>query len=195
MGHMKAQLSVATLLVLSIPFFAGEATPPPGVHNFHEVNEHVYRGAQPTREGFKSLAKMGVKTVIDLREERSSAEEKLVKDAGMKYISVPMRGMSAPTDDDIAKVLRTFDDSTSWPVFVHCRRGADRTGTVIACYRITHDHWKNQKALEEARLYGMSFVERAMMHYVMHFQPTPVEAATQVQPAVKTPTIPPPQQQ
>jgi tyrosine-protein phosphatase SIW14 len=54
---------------------------------------------------------------------------------------------------------------------VHCRRGADRTGTVIACYRITHDGWSNRKALQEATSYGMSWIEFGMQRYVLAFQP------------------------
>ena len=158
--------------------------------NFREVNEHVYRGAQPSPEGFKSLAKLGVKTIIDLRGgDRTDAEEKIVKAAGMKYISIPMRGLEAPTDHQIWRALGVLDDSSGWPVFIHCLRGKDRTGTVIACYRIVHDHWTNQKALEEARLDGMSWVERAMQHYVLSFQPAgrPAPLGVQPQPALNVP--------
>src|ERR1043166_218966 len=65
----------------------------PGVGNFHRVNEQVYRGAQPTPAGFANLAKLGVATVIDLREagERARTEEKVVKAAGMRYVNIPMR--------------------------------------------------------------------------------------------------------
>src|SRR5580692_6579330 len=40
-----------------------------GVTNFHQVNEHVYRGAQPSENGFQNLAKIGIKTILDLRDE------------------------------------------------------------------------------------------------------------------------------
>ena len=55
--------------------------------------------------------------------------------------------------------------------------GADRTGTVVACYRIAHDHWDNRKALGEARQFGMSWVQRAMHHYVMNYK-APMQAAS-----------------
>ena len=90
----------------------------------------------------------------------------------MRYVSIPFRGMSPPSPADVAKVLALFDDPSASPVFVHCRRGADRTGTVIACYRIAHNGWDNQKALQEAKQDGMSWTEVAMHHYVEHFQPT-----------------------
>src|SRR5437762_10988343 len=132
--------------------------------NFQKVDDHVYRGAQPTDSGFKDLAQLGIRTVVDLRDigEHSQADEqKVVTDLGMRYVSIPMHGMSTPKDDQVAAVQALLNDTTSGPVFVHCKRGADRTGTVIAVYRISHDRWDNKKALSEAKSYGMSFFERA----------------------------------
>jgi tyrosine-protein phosphatase SIW14 len=143
-----------------------------GVENFHQVNDHIYRGAQPTDAGFQSLAKLGVKTVIDLREtdSRSALEKKAVESDGMRYINIPLRGMSAPSPAEVEKVMALFNDPSAGSVFVHCRRGADRTGTVVACYRIAHDGWENTKALSEAKTNGMSRIEIAMQHYVMRYQ-------------------------
>ena len=141
--------------------------------NFQKVDERVYRGAQPTDDGFKDLASLGIKTVVDLRligEHSQADEEKIVKALGMRYVSIPMKGMSTPKDDQIKAVLALFNDAN--PVFVHCRRGADRTGTVIAAYRISHDGWANGKALTEAKSYGMSFFEQAMQRYVMAYKPS-----------------------
>jgi tyrosine-protein phosphatase SIW14 len=153
-------LGMATLEAASIPEIDG-------VPNFHQVNEHIYRGAQPHGQGFASLAKLGIKTVIDLR--GNSPEGSQVQRAGMHYVRVPWSDFKAPTDSQIAAVLALLNDSSGWPVFVHCRRGADRTGTAIACYRITHDHWSNQQALAEAKTFGFSSLEIGMQHYILHF--------------------------
>lgn len=145
----------------------------PGVANFHRVDDHVFRGAQPTDSGWPSLAKLGVKTVIDLREPSEyplKAEKKAVEGAGMHFVSMPLHGLIAPPDAEIHKILALLQSESSSPVFVHCRRGKDRTGTVIACYRIAHDHWSNQKALAEARSLGMSRVEIAMKRYILNFK-------------------------
>jgi len=145
-----------------------------GVPNFHQVNEHIYRGGQPTNTGFQSLAKLGIKTVIDLRpaaEHSTSSEEQTVEAAGMRYINVPMSGLATPANEEVSKVLALLDANSQGPVVVHCRRGADRTGTVIACYRIEHDHWENDKALQEARSLGMRWIEIGMKHYIMNFKP------------------------
>jgi tyrosine-protein phosphatase SIW14 len=142
----------------------------PGVPNFHQVDEHVYRGAQPHGQGFDGLAKLGIKTVIDLRGE--SSEENAVEHSGMRYVRLPWSGYKAPVDSQITAVLSLLNDNAAWPVFVHCKRGADRTGTAIACYRIEHDHWTNQQALAEARTFGMSSMEIAMQHYILRFAPS-----------------------
>ena len=154
--------------------------------NFHSVNPRLFRGGQPTPAGFHKLAKMGIKTVVDLREpgQRSAAEKKIVEAAGMRYVSVPMRGFHTPTEDQIAAVLRVFNDSSATPVFVHCRRGADRTGTVVACYRISHDGWENRRALNEARSLGMNWLERSLQHYVLAYKPDPNVASSAAGPAL-----------
>jgi tyrosine-protein phosphatase SIW14 len=147
----------------------------PGVPNFHQVNERVYRGGQPNGEGWGSLARLGVKTVIDLRQESErsyKAEELAVESAGMHYVNVPLNGVHAPSDAKIRKALSLLDNSAD-PVFVHCRRGADRTGTVIACYRIAHDGWSNRKALQEAMSFGMRWIDFGMRRYVLAFRSAP----------------------
>lgn len=154
---------------------AAAAAAPKGqdLPNFQQVNERVYRGGQPTAEGFKVLSKLGVKTVIDLQGDSPIKDEEfLVKAAGMRYINIPMRGMETPTNEHIIQALALMNDANAGPVFVHCHRGADRTGAVIACYRITHDGWDNSKALKEARFYGMSWYQTALQHYVRGFAPT-----------------------
>jgi len=154
-----------------------------GVSNFHQVNDHIYRGAQPPATSFVNLARMGVKTILDLRDEawEIRGEQRAVEAAGMRFVSVPMHGMSAPTEQQISQALAVLNDAAAAPVFVHCRRGADRTGTVIACYRISAEHWHNDKALAEARSLGMSWVQRAMQHYVRAYHPAVASAVAGAQ--------------
>ena len=164
------------IVVAAILCGAGLLAQDSGLPNFKIVNDRILRGGQPSDDGFKKLAERGVKTVVDLRwvdEHDIPREKQIVEADGMRFISVPMKGLSAPSLEQMTKVLGILEDSNSWPVFIHCRRGADRTGTVLACYRISHDHWQNQKALEEAKTYGLSSFERAMRSFIQHFQPSP----------------------
>ena len=167
------------LIAIALPTAVLAGSQPDGVTNFQKVDDHVYRGAQPTEQGFKSLAKLGIKTIVDLREpgDRSRLEEKMVRAAGMEYVSVPMYGMETPSNDKVVKVLALLEDTSTGPVFVHCKRGADRTGAVIACYRMEHDRWKNDQALTEAKSLGMSFFERAIQRYVREFKPRALDAS------------------
>jgi protein tyrosine phosphatase (PTP) superfamily phosphohydrolase (DUF442 family) len=164
------------LFLLGVSAFAESSAP--GIKNFYQVDEHVFRGAQPTVEGFQYLAKNGVKTIIDLRESdaRASEEQRVVTTAGMKYINVPMTGLTPPTSAEITKILQVLEDNTIGPVFVHCKRGADRTGAVIAAYRIQHDHWENARALSEAMSRGMSFFQYPRQGYIKSFHPQTMEA-------------------
>src|SRR4051794_29945385 len=115
----------AALVVSGLPLFAGSV---PGISNFDRVDEHVYRGAQPTTEGFDYLAKLGVKSILDLREAdaRGEAEERAVSAAGMRYVNVPMTGLTPPTEAEITHILTLLEDGTNGPVFVHCKSGVDR---------------------------------------------------------------------
>ncbi len=147
--------------------FAGSLPIP----NFHQVNEHVYRGGQPEPAAWQSLAKMGVRTVIDLRREdehSSAAEGAAVGAAGMMYINIPMKGVVAPTNEQISKALAALNSTD--PVFIHCKKGADRTGAVIACYRIAHDGWQPPQALQEAKSLGMGSFQLGLKHYVVAFR-------------------------
>jgi protein tyrosine/serine phosphatase len=145
-----------------------------GIPNFHQVDEHVFRGGQPGAEAWPGLAKLGVKTVIDLRrtDEHSTVEEaRAVEAAGMNYVNVPMKGVVAPSNEQIAKVLALLYSDE--PVFVHCKRGADRTGAVIACYRISQHGWPSKQALKEAKSFGMSWTQMGLKSYVSGFHPAP----------------------
>jgi uncharacterized protein (TIGR01244 family) len=157
------------LFVLAFPVWLTSAELPE-IKNMQAVNDHLYRGAQPSSEGFKQLAKMGIKTVIDLRDKSGQADQEkhIVESLGMKYVGVPM-SMHAPTDDQIARVLSVLNSTESAPVFLHCLGGRDRTGTAIACYRIAHDGWDNHKALAEATVHGLSVFDVGMIQYILLF--------------------------
>ncbi len=105
----------------------------PGLPNFFKVSDDLYRGAQPTAEGFRELEKMGVKTVVNLRSFHSDRDE--IGDTPLGYEHIWAKAWNAE-DEDVVKFLKVVTDKSKTPVFVHCQHGADRTGMMVAVYRI-----------------------------------------------------------
>jgi len=139
---------------------------------FSRVSERLYRGAQPSDEGFLKLKELGIKTVINLRADDALAlvEKAKVEGLGLRYYNVALPGMSAPTDEQVARVISIIDEPESGPIFIHCRRGSDRTGTIVALYRISHEGWTIEQALMEAKHHGLSWVEFGMKRYIGGWQ-------------------------
>lgn len=139
--------------------------------NFHEVNSKLYRGAQPAAGGVQELAGLGIKTIVNLRGqgEGTRKEEAEARAAGLRYFSIPFDRMGRPDDPKMKQVLAIIDTPENQPVFVHCKQGVDRTGTVIAVYRITHDGWTSEQAKAEANRYGMHPWERGMKNYIRDY--------------------------
>ena len=162
-------------LIAGMPLVAASA---PGIKNFDRVDAKVYRGGQPDEQGFQYLAKLGVKTIVDLREpgDRSKAEQREVAGLGMTYVNVPMTGLTAPTDAQITKILAILEDGSTGPAFVHCWRGADRTGAVLGAYHIDHDHWTNDRALRDAKAHKMSFFQLPRQNFIRNFQARSIDA-------------------
>ena len=139
--------------------------------NFHKVSDQLYRGAQPATGGMQKLSALGIKTVVNLRgeDETTRAEEKEATAAGLRYFSVAMPGLSRPQEEQVTRVLAILNAPENGPVFIHCKHGADRTGTIIALYRITRDNWTADRAITEAKQYGMSWVQIGMKNYISDY--------------------------
>jgi protein tyrosine phosphatase (PTP) superfamily phosphohydrolase (DUF442 family) len=126
----------------------------PGLPNLHKVSDDLYRGAQPAPEGFPELKKMGIKMVVNLRADHSDAEE--ISGTGLGYVSIPMHAWH-PEDEDVIRFLQVVADPAKTPVFVHCQYGADRTGMIIASYRIAVEGWTVEEAVDEMINGGFKF--------------------------------------
>lgn len=119
------------------------------------LTPEVYRGHQPSVRGIFTLASMGVKSVLDLTSrDTKRAEAGWCFTNGLTYLRFPMSGTQPPTLTTLSNAL-TLIDSLPKPVFIHCKYGADRTGVVIACWRVKQG-WTAERALAEARDYGLS---------------------------------------
>ena len=127
----------------------------PGVPNLGEVSSTLYRGAQPTRQGFQKLAERGISIVVDLRERGREVERQQVTKLGMRFVAIPWNCFH-PKDTDMARFLRLLRDNRGKKVFVHCQTGDDRTGMMIATYRMTEEGWTAEEAMKEMEAYGFT---------------------------------------
>jgi len=143
-----------------------------GLDNFARVNPALYRGAQPTEEGFRQLKAMGVKTVIDFRSHHSTKAQ--VEAAGMNPVEIPLKAdlTSVPPDDEaLKKFFEVVLDPARQPVYIHCAFGKDRTGTMAAIYRLEVDHWTADEALQEMEAFGYHNMYHALINYVRAYKP------------------------
>ncbi len=127
---------------------------PANVENFGKVNDHIYRGGQPVGANYRQLADIGIKTVLDLRGDSETDSRALAEKAGMRYINLPMAPKQYPQPDAAQRFLEIVNDSSAWPVYVHCAGGRHRTGAMIGVYRITVDGWDLDRAYQEMKDYG-----------------------------------------
>ncbi|MGA7629416.1 MAG: dual specificity protein phosphatase family protein [Terriglobales bacterium] len=133
----------------------GEKRRVSGISDFGEVTPRLFRGAQPNHAGFRALSKMGVSIVVDTRGNRSKSEGREVRRLGMRYVAIPWH-CPFPHDEAFAKFLRLLRDNPDKKVFVHCRLGDDRTGMMIAAYRMADEDWTADEAMREMRKFGFS---------------------------------------
>ena len=126
----------------------------PGVENLHKVSDFLYRGAQPTKEGMKHLKEIGIKTIVNLRSFHSDRGE--IGDTGLSYEHIFMKTWHAE-DKEVALFLKIVTDPNRTPAFVHCQRGADRTGTMCAIYRVAVQGWSKEEAITEMTKGGFGF--------------------------------------
>lgn len=125
-----------------------------GIKNCFQVTTNLYRGAQPTAEGMAHLKAMGIKTVINLRAWHSDKDK--VAGTGLKSVrfeTEPWHG----EEEDVVRFLKVVTDTNNLPAFVHCERGADRTGMMCAMYRIVVCGWTKPDAIAEMKNGGFGF--------------------------------------
>jgi protein tyrosine/serine phosphatase len=154
----------------------------PGLPNFAKVSEGLYRGAQPTAEGFRTLRALGVKTVVSLRWLHS--DRALLAGTGLRYFRIEAKAWH-PEDEDVARALKIIEAPENRPVFVHCQHGADRTGTVVAAYRIVEEGWSREEAASELPRFGYHPIWTEVLDYLKRFDRTAMRRTIDETPAPK----------
>lgn len=167
----RASVTALALLLMASATLAQEAAQNHKLPNFHQVNSQLYRGAQPGVGGIRKLKELGIKTIINLRGEDglTRVEQSEAAALGLRYFSVSLPGLRRPSDEQVARVMALINAPEGQPIFVHCHHGEDRTGLIVAVYRITHDGWTAEQAKAEAKRYGMNWMQRGMKDYISDY--------------------------
>ena len=120
------------------------------VANFWRVEPDLYRSARPESAGFLELEKMGVKAVLDVE---SPADETAAKGTSLKLYHVPMNAFGL-RDESVLEAMRILSDPANRPIVIHCQHGADRTGAMMALYRVVVQGWTKEDAIREMNAGG-----------------------------------------
>lgn len=135
----------------------------PGLPNLYRVNASLYRSAQPSRTGFVFLESRPslavgdppINTVVSLR--AFNNDSSLVATSSVLRLEEISFKTWHPEDEDVVKFLRIATTPALQPVLVHCRHGSDRTGTMVAVYRIVVEGWTKAQATDEMVRGGFGF--------------------------------------
>jgi len=153
------------------PFATRTADAP--VENFAWIAPGVCRGAQPDSAGLRYLAEHGCRTIVNLRSHHSERAE--AEALGLRFVELPLHadafGSTAPTEEEVRRFFSIVLDPAAQPVFFHCARGKDRTGTLAALYRIEVEGWTNDEAVEEMLGFGYHTIYRDLIDYVRAYEP------------------------
>ena len=144
--------SMSFVLSLAAVGFSQTSPSPIGnvkIRNFGQMDEHLYRGAQPARDDYQSLKDLGVKTVIDLQEKPTKYEKAAVEALGMTYVNIPMDDTEYPKPEAVAQFLKIMNDPATGVAYVHCKGGKHRTGAMGAVYRFNKYGWDFDKTYQE----------------------------------------------
>jgi len=136
-----------------------------GLPNFGRVTEDLSRGGQPTPDGFNSLHAMGVGIIVNFRDDRAemATEKREVESLGIKSIEIPWSASHRPSTAQVVEFLDLVRANPNTKIFVHCRRGADRTGVMIAAYRVAVEHEPVADAISEMYRYHYDWFFRAQL--------------------------------
>jgi protein tyrosine/serine phosphatase len=182
---MGAFLFVLALSAVSFAQSAQPSFPNVKIKNFGQMDERFYRGAQPKESDYASLAALGIKTVIDLRDDAKDYEKPAVEALGMRYVNIPMSDKDYPREEQIEAFLKLANDPETGAFYVHCAGGRHRTGVAGAVYRFTKYGWNYEQVYREMKDYdfysrwGHGDMKKYVQDYWQRVQtpPAPVTAA------------------
>jgi len=163
--------AIFTLLIATASFGAAQdksSKSQTQIKNFGQMDERFFRGGQPKEADYKDLAALGINTVIDLRDDPESYEQRDVEALGMHYVNIPMSDKSYPRTEQIDAFLQLANNPATGKFYVHCAGGRHRTGVMGAVYRFNHNKWNYDQVYAEMKQYDFytRFGHGAMKKYV-----------------------------
>lgn len=135
------------------------------ITNFRQVNDWLYRGGQPELDQLEQLRELEIKTIICLRWNSRAilSERQKAIEMGFNFYYLPFSYWVLPKEKEISKFFEILDDESKRPMFVHCKHGCDRTGMLVAFYRIAREGWSADDAYQEMKDAG--FHKIRMRHF------------------------------
>jgi protein tyrosine/serine phosphatase len=136
------------------------------LENAYRVSPDLYRCEQPGKKDVPDLKALGIQSILNLR--RYNSDPKELTAAGFVPLLQRMEADDL-TIDDLVAALRLIKDAPK-PVLVHCWHGSDRTGSVVAAYRIVFQNWTPAAALDELRFGGYGYHEKTFPNIITLFE-------------------------
>ena len=154
-------------MLFAVAVFAQDTDASAGLPKFEQVNDKLFRGGQPSPGALLRLRELGIDTIVNLRgtSDRTRAEGAEARALGLNYFNVSLPNWGRPQDERVNRILMIINAPQNGRVFVHCKDGVDRTGTIVALHRITSEGWKTGDALAEAEQRGMRRIQIWMRDY------------------------------
>jgi protein tyrosine/serine phosphatase len=123
------------------------------LYNFGTVAEgRVYRSGQPSPWLLQwAVSRHGVRTLINLRGRTPGFESRFAAQRGMRLFSFDLSATRPPSEAEVERFLGILTEPENYPILVHCKNGVDRTGYMLAMYRISTNGWTKDQALAEMR--------------------------------------------
>ena len=124
-------------------------------NNLHIVSDSIYRSEKPSISGFKYFEEKKMASVLDLRRKHKDSIIAIKANYTGNLYFIPTKTADL-SDTEIIEALKVLQDSPK-PIVIHCAHGSDRTGTVIAMYRIIFQNWTKEQAIEEMKKGGYNY--------------------------------------
>lgn len=163
----RAVPTVVVLIILCATASAHDTTGNTELPRFQQVSEKLYRSGQPRDGTLSRLRELGINTIINLRgtSKRTRAEGAEARALGLNYYNVALPNWARPQNERVERILEIIAAPENGRVLIHCREGVDRTGMIVAIYRMRHEHWSSNDALAEAERFGMKRIQFWMRDY------------------------------